>query len=106
MAPQTGRPIFKLLRLSQYPILEQLRLEQALLRVDRGSWLLINDGTPDPAIVMGVSGCTLIEHSSNAPAPDVTLCPAAPNFDCSTRNYNFNLHLILQHLFLAEIQVL
>jgi len=56
MAPQTGRPIFKLLRLSQYPILEQLRLEQALLRVDRGSWLLINDGTPDPAIVMGVSG--------------------------------------------------
>lgn len=50
------RPVFKLLRLSQYPILEQLRLEQALLRVDRGSWLLVNDGTPDPAIVMGVSG--------------------------------------------------
>lgn len=50
------RPVLRLLRLSQYPILKQLKLEQALLRVAQGSWLLVNDGTPDPAIVMGISG--------------------------------------------------
>jgi hypothetical protein len=50
------RPVLRFLRLSQYPILKQLKLEQALLRVAQGSWLLVNDGTPEPAIVMGISG--------------------------------------------------
>ncbi len=47
---------FKLLRLARYPIFKQLQLEQALLRCTDSSWLLVNDGTPDPAIVMGISG--------------------------------------------------
>ena len=49
-------PVVRLLRLKQFPILQQLRLEEALLRADSGNWCLLNDGTPDPAIVMGISG--------------------------------------------------
>lgn len=45
----------KILILSQVPILEQLRIEEALLRADKGNWCLINTGAP-PAIVMGISG--------------------------------------------------
>jgi len=37
------------------PIIEQLRLEEALLRADTGNWCLINQGAPK-AIVMGISG--------------------------------------------------
>lgn len=37
------------------PILEQLRIEEALLRTDLRNWCLINEGT-SPAIVMGISG--------------------------------------------------
>lgn len=37
------------------PILQQLRLEEALLRADHRNWCLINHGSP-PAIVMGISG--------------------------------------------------
>ena len=47
-----------LLRLRGYPILQQLRLEEALLRADKANWCIINDGTPSPAIVMGISGYT------------------------------------------------
>jgi len=46
---------FHLLHVQQMPILEQLRLEEALLRSDERNWCLINEGTP-PAIVMGISG--------------------------------------------------
>lgn len=45
----------KLVQLSNRPIFEQLRLEEALLRVGTGEWCLINCGSP-PAIVMGISG--------------------------------------------------
>ena len=45
-----------LLRLRGYPILQQLRLEEALLRADKANWCIVNDGTPSPAIVMGISG--------------------------------------------------
>lgn len=38
-----------------YPILEQLRLEEALLRTDQGNWCLINQGS-SAAIVLGISG--------------------------------------------------
>jgi lipoate-protein ligase A len=34
---------------------QQLQIEEALLRVGKGNWCLINQGTPD-AIVMGISG--------------------------------------------------
>lgn len=49
------QPIIHLLQLSQYPILAQLQLEEALLRADDRSWCIVNFGTP-PAIVMGISG--------------------------------------------------
>jgi lipoate-protein ligase A len=42
-------------QLYQTPILEQLQLEEALLRADQRNWCLINEGSP-PAIVMGISG--------------------------------------------------
>eukprot|EP00959_Pyramimonas_sp_CCMP1952_P226849 4742899-Pyramimonas_sp.AAC.1 len=48
--------VVKLLRLRQVSILQQLRLEEALLRVDKHNWLIVNDGTPEPAVVMGLSG--------------------------------------------------
>src|ERR1700722_19149884 len=46
---------FHFLHLSQYPIYDQLLLEEALLRSDARNWCLINEGTPT-AIVMGISG--------------------------------------------------
>ncbi|MCH9609732.1 MAG: hypothetical protein S4CHLAM45_01230 [Chlamydiales bacterium] len=47
--------MFSLLLLKKLPVLEQLKLEEALLRADTRNWCLINVGTP-PAIVMGISG--------------------------------------------------
>jgi lipoate---protein ligase len=46
---------FHFLHLSQYPIYDQLLLEEALLRTDARNWCIINEGSP-PAIVMGISG--------------------------------------------------
>lgn len=46
---------FHLLNLTRMPILDQLRLEEALLRTDERNWCLINRGS-SPAIVMGISG--------------------------------------------------
>lgn len=48
-------PPLNLLRLTNYPIFQQLQLEEALLRADEGNWCLINEGS-SPAIVMGISG--------------------------------------------------
>ncbi len=44
-----------ILNLKNVPILEQLCIEEALLRADTHNWCLINTGAP-PAIVMGISG--------------------------------------------------
>lgn len=44
-----------LLSLQGVSILEQLQIEEALLRADRGNWCILNHGAP-PAIVMGISG--------------------------------------------------
>lgn len=44
-----------ILLLNNVPILEQLQMEEALLRADTGEWCVINTGAP-PAIVMGISG--------------------------------------------------
>lgn len=55
-AANSCRPAIQLLRLWQFPILRQLQLEEALLRVDDRNWCIINDGAATPAIVMGISG--------------------------------------------------
>lgn len=48
--------VVRLLRLAGFPILQQLQLEEALLRATHHNWFVLNDGTPQPAIVLGVSG--------------------------------------------------
>lgn len=50
----TRAPDIHLLRLSNYPIWEQLALEEALVRADSRNWCILNNGSPD-AIVMGIS---------------------------------------------------
>lgn len=50
------RPAMQFLRLQGYPILQQLQLEERLLRTTSLNWCLINEGTSPPAIVMGISG--------------------------------------------------
>jgi hypothetical protein len=49
-------PLMKVVRLKGMSILEQLHLEERLLRTSSDNWCLINDGTNSPAIVMGLSG--------------------------------------------------
>ena len=51
-----GKKVINLLRLRSFPILDQLRLEECLLRASRENWCIVNDGTQPPAIVMGISG--------------------------------------------------
>eukprot|EP01132_Coremiostelium_polycephalum_P000465 gene465-589_t len=47
----------KLLKLNRFPILKQLQLEEALYRnPNAGNWMIINKGTPEPSIIVGVSG--------------------------------------------------
>lgn len=46
---------FNFLYLSQYPIFDQLLLEEALLRSDGRNWCIVNVGSPT-SIVMGISG--------------------------------------------------
>lgn len=48
-------PHLHLVHLSNYPILRQLQLEEALLRADRRNWCILNSGS-DPTVVLGVSG--------------------------------------------------
>lgn len=43
-----------LLELKNFPILEQLKLEEALLRTDERSFCIVNEGSPS-SIVMGIS---------------------------------------------------
>lgn len=49
-------PIVRLLQTSNLPILYMLRIEEALLRATQENWLFVNDGTRDPAVVLGISG--------------------------------------------------
>ncbi|WOG95422.1 hypothetical protein DCAR_0414741 [Daucus carota subsp. sativus] len=49
-------PLMKLIRLKGVPILQQLHLEERLLRTSPHNWCIINDGTNLPHIVMGISG--------------------------------------------------
>jgi len=50
------RSRINLIHLDGLPILDQLRIEEALLRVDSENWCLLNRGIQNPAIVMGISG--------------------------------------------------
>ncbi|GAQ84080.1 Putative Lipoate-protein ligase A [Klebsormidium nitens] len=50
------RPLVNVVRLRGYSIFRMLQLEEALLRTDDRNWLLLNEGTEKPAIVMGISG--------------------------------------------------
>ncbi|EYU35723.1 hypothetical protein ABFS82_12G041000 [Erythranthe guttata] len=52
----SGLPLINLLRLKGVPILQQLHLEERILRTSAENWCIINDGTIDPTIVMGISG--------------------------------------------------
>ncbi|KAI3927361.1 hypothetical protein MKX01_027592 [Papaver californicum] len=45
-----------LVRFKGIPILEQLQLEEKLLRTSSENWCIVNDGTNSPTIVMGMSG--------------------------------------------------
>jgi len=49
------RPVVNTLFLQNVPILEQLKLEEALLRTSTENYCLVNSGST-PAIVMGISG--------------------------------------------------
>lgn len=63
---------FNVLHLKNIPILQQLLLEEALLRAHSENWFIINEGSP-PAIVMGISGKPLelidIKKMDAAPLP-------------------------------------
>uniref|UniRef100_A0A6V7QQS3 BPL/LPL catalytic domain-containing protein n=1 Tax=Ananas comosus var. bracteatus TaxID=296719 RepID=A0A6V7QQS3_ANACO len=50
------RPVMNLIKLKEFSILKQLYLEEKLLRSSSENWCIINDGTKQPTIVMGVSG--------------------------------------------------
>lgn len=53
---KVGLPLMNLVRFKRMPILEQLLLEEKLLRKSSDNWCIVNDGTNAPAIVMGISG--------------------------------------------------
>ncbi|XP_059642408.1 uncharacterized protein LOC132284332 [Cornus florida] len=55
-ARKLGLPLMNLVRLKGIPILQQLHLEEQLLRTSADNWCIINDGTNAPTIVMGMSG--------------------------------------------------
>ncbi|XP_057858164.2 uncharacterized protein LOC131067225 [Cryptomeria japonica] len=49
-------PLIRLIRVKGLPILQQLQLEERLLRTTSHNWCIINDGTGTPTIVTGISG--------------------------------------------------
>ena len=51
-----GLPLMNLVLLRGMPLLLRLHLEQRLLRTSSDNWCIINDGTNDRNIVIGVSG--------------------------------------------------
>ncbi|KAG0497883.1 hypothetical protein HPP92_002574 [Vanilla planifolia] len=49
-------PLLNLIRTRGFPILQQLHLEERLLRTSSSNWCIINDGTNQVNVVMGLSG--------------------------------------------------
>lgn len=66
----TAKAPLHLLDLEGIPIIDQLRLEEALLRTDQANWCLLNRGSP-PAIVLGISGKVeeLVDESAHQAIP-------------------------------------
>jgi lipoate-protein ligase A len=60
----------RLLHLHQTPILQQLQIEEALLRSSSENWIVVNSGSP-PAVVVGIGGKIeeLIDLEKIATAP-------------------------------------
>ncbi|GAM19618.1 hypothetical protein SAMD00019534_027930, partial [Acytostelium subglobosum LB1] len=55
--PSTTMKPIHLLRLRNFPIFKQLQIEESIYRSkNAGNWLIINQGTPEPIVVMGISG--------------------------------------------------
>jgi lipoate-protein ligase A len=50
------RRAIRVLRLEQVPLLQQLRIEEALFRTDNRNWCVLNRGSSPPTVVMGISG--------------------------------------------------
>lgn len=48
--------VVRLIQCRGMAILRQLQIEEALLRKSGDNWCLLNDGSSEPAIVMGISG--------------------------------------------------
>ncbi|KAM0893750.1 hypothetical protein ACQ4PT_024913 [Festuca glaucescens] len=51
-----ARPLMRLVTMGGAPIMQQLHLEERLLRRTSDNWCIVNDGAAPPTIVMGVSG--------------------------------------------------
>ncbi|MQL89819.1 hypothetical protein Taro_022402 [Colocasia esculenta] len=56
LAKTFSLPIMNIVRTTAVPIIQQLHLEERLLRTSSDNWCIINDGTDTSTIVMGVSG--------------------------------------------------
>lgn len=68
----SSKPHLNLLRLKDISIIDQLCLEEALLRTDNEQWCILNENA-SPAIVMGISGKPELlinqEHLEKHPIP-------------------------------------
>ena len=51
-----ARPLMRLVTMGGAPIMQQLHLEERLLRRTSENWCIIDDGTASRTIGMGVSG--------------------------------------------------
>ncbi|KAM3375280.1 vesicle-fusing ATPase [Capsicum galapagoense] len=56
MSSSRVQPLMNVVRVKGVPILQQLHLEERLLRTSSQNWCIVNDGTNEPTIVMGISG--------------------------------------------------
>ena len=91
-----ARPLMRLVTMSSMPILQQLHLEEQLLRCTPNNWCVINDGTDPATIVMGVSGYKLnsrilsgrMIQSCISPLVDLLIwfCVMAGEFQSLSRN--------------------
>ena len=56
MATPAASNVVRLVRTRGLCVLRQLRLEEALFRANAENWVIVNDGAPRTAIVLGISG--------------------------------------------------
>jgi lipoate-protein ligase A len=69
-----GSTPIRIVNLNRLDILRQLHLEEALFRHTSHDWLIVNDGVPHPAIVLGISGKpSALVHEDLARSMDVPL---------------------------------